>query len=229
MKKGKIKVTEKLKKLLCVPLLGLIMATTLAGCSEEEQSTIETVEAGTYDDKIFNEGEHIVVIPIDNPLEESKQYEYHEGYKVVGISSSTFGKISPYFDEAYLVYENEYPVKASVTAKKDDKLLYTDFGTPIEFSREKTTSGTRWKEFNEGEHIISVPLEDMNNENYQIDYYDGYEVIGIATSSYGKIAGYYAGGCVLYKNTQKVKCVEDDEGKCTTFGIPVEETKILEK
>ena len=135
MKKGKIKVTEKLKKLLCVPLLGLIMATTLAGCSEEEQSTIETVEAGTYDDKIFNEGEH----------------------------------------------------------------------------------------------IISVPLEDMNNENYQIDYYDGYEVIGIATSSYGKIAGYYAGGCVLYKNTQKVKCVEDDEGKCTSFGIPVEETKILEK
>lgn len=33
MEKGKIKVTEKLKKIICIPLIGLVMATSLSGCT----------------------------------------------------------------------------------------------------------------------------------------------------------------------------------------------------
>ena len=85
-------------------------------------------------------------------------------------------------------------------------------------------------EFNEGEHIISIPLEESDTDNFQVTSHDGYEPIGIATSGYGKYAYNYGGGCILYTNTEKVKCIKDDESDSyTSFGIPEENAKTLTK
>ena len=96
-------------------------------------------------------------------------------------------------------------------------------------SREKTAADTTWEEFNVREHIISVPLDKNEKDNYQVKYYDGYEPIGIATSSFGKYGYNYGGGCILYTNTEKLKCVKDENGNYTSFGIPEEDAKSLKK
>lgn len=227
MKKN-IKVTEKIKKLICVPLTGLIMMTSLAGCSKEPQMV--AVEQEENDDKIFNEGEHIISIEIDDPTQEKIQYEYHPGYKPVGISTEAYGHYSYSFGKAHMLYVNEYPVKCRPTYQKESELFYTDFGEPLKYEREKTESGSSWKEFNIGEHILSIPLEGNEIDDYQVKYYDGYEPIGIATSALGKYSYTYVGGCILYTNTEKVKCTKDnDTDSYTTFGIPEEESKVLQK
>ena len=237
MKINKLKVTENLKKNICVPLAGLVMATGFSGCSEKPNIT--SVEEGKYDDKLFNEGEHIISIPIEDPTSEIIQYDYHEGYKPVGISISAYGKGGYHYGHGYIMYSNEYPVKCQPTFINSDseELLYTDFGTPIDFEKETTASGNNWKEFSRGEHIISVPIGDMNDSNYQIENYDGYEAVGIAISEYGKGGPHFGGSCILYVNKDKVRCgrnLSDDndkssEDKYTTFGTPVEDTKVLQK
>ena len=129
-----------------------------------------------------------------------------------------------------MLYVNEYPVKCKPTYQHGEELLYTDFGTPIDYSRENTTVGDEWMEFNEGEHIISIPLEESDTDNFQVTSHDGYEPIGIATSGYGKYAYNYGGGCILYTNTEKVKCIKDDESDSyTSFGIPEENATTLTK
>lgn len=237
MKISKLKVTKNLKKLICIPLVGLVMATGFSGCSEETHIT--AIEEGEYDDKLFNEGEHIISIPIDDPTEERIQYEYHEGYRPVGISTSAYGQGAYHYGQGYILYTNEYPVKCKPTHINSDneELLYTEFGTPIDYKREKTISGNNWMEFASGEHIISVPVGDMNSSNYQVESYDGYEAIGIATSEYGKGAAHFGGSCILYVNNEKVRCAKDitdddaksSEDKYTTFGTPIETNKTLQK
>ena len=86
------------------------------------------------------------------------------------------------------------------------------------------------KIFYEGEHIISVPLNSMDSDNYQVNYYDEYEPIGIVSSSCGQFSYSYGDGCILYINTEKVKCTKDsDIDSYTTFGIPEEDSKVLQK
>lgn len=227
MKINKLKVTENLKRIICIPVVGIIMATSFSGCSEKPQ--IVTVEDGEYDDKIFNEGEHIISVEIDDPTKERLQYEYHEGYRPVGISTEAHGQYGYNFGKAHMLYVNEYLVKCRPTYKQDSELMYTDFGAPLEYEREKTAADTTWEEFNVREHIISVPLDKNEQDNYQVKYYDGYEPIGIATSSFGKYGYNYGGGCILYTNTEKVKCVKDENGNYTSFGIPEEDAKSLKK
>lgn len=227
MKINKLKVTENLKRIICVPFVGLIMATSFSGCSEKQQ--IVTIEDGEYDDKIFDEGEHIISIEINDPTKENIQYEYHEGYRPIGISTEAYGHYGYDFGKAHILYVNEYPVKCKATYQKDSELFYTDFGEPLQYEREKTETGSKWEEFNAGEHIISIPLNKQELENYQIDYYDGYEPIGIASSSYGHYEYSYGGGCILYTNTEKVKCIKDENGNYTSFGIPKEDAKSLKK
>ena len=236
MKINKLKVTENLRNIICVPLVGVVMATSISGCSEKPHIT--SIEEGEYDDKLFNEGEHIISIPIDDPTEERIQYEYHPGYKPVGISISAYGQGAYHYGQGYIMYSNELPVKCQPTHVNSDneELLYTDFGTPIDYERETIASGNSWKEFSKGEHVISVPVGDMNNSNYQVESYDGYEVVGIATSEYGKGASHFGGSCILYVNKEKVRCARDlsdddksTEDKYTTFGTPIETNKTLRK
>ena len=117
MKINKLKVTENLKRIICVPFVGLIMATSFSGCSEKPQ--IVTIEDGEYDDKVFDEGEHIISIEINDPTKENIQYEYHEGYRPVGISTEAYGHYGYDFGKAHILYVNEYPVKCKATYQKD--------------------------------------------------------------------------------------------------------------
>ena len=233
----KIRITNNLKKFFCIPVAGLIMVTSLPGCGsdKENEATIETSTIATEtanDDnfqnktKRFEVGEHIIVISIDDPNKEITQYEYHEGYKPTGISTESYRTV---FGEAHILYVNEYPVKCYPTYQKDSELFYTDFGKPIEYEREQTESGPTWKEFNAGEHIISIPLDKKESVNYQLEYYEGYEPIGIASASYGKYGNLYGHGCILYSNIKKVRCTKDENGNYTSFGIPEEDTKVLQK
>ncbi len=78
--------------------------------------------------------------------------------------------------------------------------------------------------FGVGEHIISVPIiEDNKNRNFQYDYRDGYEIVGVSSSSYGKY-DLYGGEALLYKNITPVKCVRNENGY-TSFGAPIEKEK----
>ena len=228
MKIKNIKVTENLKRLVCVPLVGLIMATSLAGCDDEPKIE-EIVSYEDYDDKIFDAGEHIISIPIDDPTQETVQYESHEGYKPIGISTSAYGRYGYNYGNGKLLFVNEYPVKCNPTYKKGEELLYTEFGKPVEYEKETTKSGDNWQEFNPGEHIISVPLKKDSDDNTQYECYEGYEPIGMASSAYGRYGYRYGGGCILYTNTEKVKCIKDENGTYTSFGIPEEDTKVLQK
>ncbi len=228
MKIKNIKVTENLKRLVCVPLVGLIMATSLAGCDDEPKIE-EIVSYEDYDDKIFDAGEHIISIPIDDPTKDNKQYESHEGYKPIGIATSAYGRYGYNYGNGKLLFVNEYPVKCNPTYKKGEELLYTEFGKPVEYEKETTESGDNWQEFNPGEHIISIPLKKDSDDNTQYEYYEGYEPIGMASSAYGRYGYRYGGGCILYTNTEKVKCIKDEEGTYTSFGIPKEDTKVLQK
>ncbi len=228
MKIKNIKVTENLKKLVCVPLVGLIMATSLTGCDDEPKIE-EIVSYEDYDDKIFDAGEHIISIPIDDPTQENMQYDYHEGYKPIGISTSAYGRYTYNYGKGKLLFVNEYPVKCTPTYKKGEGLLYTDFGKPVEYERETTQSGDNWQEFAPGEHIISIPLKTDSDDNTLYEYYDGYEPIGISTSAYGRYVYNYGGGCILYVNRDKVKCIKDENGTYTSFGVPEEDTKVLQK
>lgn len=228
MKIKNIKVTENFKKIVCVPLVGLIMATSLAGCDNEPKIE-EIVSYENYDDKLFDAGEHIISIPIDDPTQENMQYDSHEGYKPIGISTSAYGRYAYNYGKGKILYVNEYPVKCNPTYKKGEELLYTDFGIPVEYEKEKTSSGDNWQEFAPGEHIISIPLKKGSDDNIQYEHYEGYEPIGIATSAYGRYAYNYGGGCILYTNTEKVKCIKDENGTYTSFGVPEEDTKVLQK
>lgn len=228
MKIKKLKVTENLRRFISIPLVGLVMATSFSGCSGKTKPT--EIVAENYDEKEFSIGEHIISIEIDDPTLEKIQYEYHKGYKAVGISTEAHGQYSYNFGKAHMLYVNEYPVKCRPTYQRDEEMLYTDFGTPVDYVEKETKSSHDWKEFNVGEHIISIPLEESYIDNFQITSHDGYEPIGIATSSYGKYSNISGGGCILYTNTQKVKCLKDDDSdNYTSFGIPVEDTKSLQK
>ena len=223
----KIRITERLKEILCIPITGLVMVASLSGCAESKQEITSYVSESNR--KIFGEGEHIISVPISDPTQETIQYEYHEGYKPVGITTDSYGEYAKCHGKSYIVYTNEYPVNCYPTYEIEGELLYTDFGTPIDYERDKTNSGNDWQEYNIGEHIISVPLDNNMEEGFQIQYHDGYEVVGIASSAYGKYAYCTGGGCILYKNTKNVKCIKDETGNYTSFGIPEEDTKVLQK
>jgi len=228
MKIKNIKVTENLKRLVCVPLVGLIMSTSLSGCSNKA-TKLDVVEVENYNEKKFDVGEHIISVKISDPTNKKIQYDSHEGYKPIGITSSAYGAYAYIPGEAYIMYSNDQIVNCKPTYKNGEELFYTDFGSPIQYEKEETLSGDNWKEFAPGEHIISVPLEKNTSDNFQVKYYDGYETIGIASSAYGAYAYCDKGGCVLYINNEKVKCIADKDGAYTSFGITNEDTKVLQK
>lgn len=75
--------------------------------------------------KEFGVGEHIISIPIieDNRFDYF-QYEYHDGYEVIGIATSAHGMLDNVFGGGVLLYKNITPVKCINGC--------TSFGIPIE-------------------------------------------------------------------------------------------------
>ena len=77
--------------------------------------------------------------------------------------------------------------------------ICVNFGKPIIYNKDENESNNGVKEFGIGEHIISVPInEDNRFEQFQYDYHEGYEVVGIATSAYGMYDNDFGGGGFYY-------------------------------
>ena len=163
--------------------------------------------------KQFLPGEHIISVLIDSPLEEAQQYEYHPGYKPVGIASATYGKSNSIDAGSCMLYVNEYPVEAKSTGIKDEQPFFGEFGTPIDYIKTELTERDDVIEFAPGEHIFSIPIDDPTDFNFQYDFHEGYEPIGITTASYGQSMDFTAGSCILYVNTETVECEVKENNK----------------
>lgn len=169
----------------------------------------------------YDVGEHVISAPISEKIDLSKknyQFENISGYEPIGltIKGRTGGAI---------LYSNKKEVCCtSDKVNKDGKYYYLDFGTPID-NNEHGYTKKEPNEFNVGEHILSVPMNYSSmDENLQYDLPEGYEIVGIATSSYGKYSS-NTGGALLYKNVVPVKCHLEENGY-TSFGQPIEKEKV---
>ena len=210
-----------------------LTSTSLAGCSNKDNSTGSNQEiVSEVTTTHFGIGEHIISVPISpkNDIRFSNvQYDYYPGYEPIGISLTATGKYTNSFGGGAIIYSNVEEVECtSNLVDKNGNYLYLEFGTPMYIESEYGSNGNI-KEFNVGEHIISIPIdEDNRSNNFQYEYHEGYEVVGIATTATGQYTNIYGGGVLLYKNITPVKCTRGDNGY-TSFGIPleIEKTKTL--
>ena len=203
-----------------------VASTSLTGCGNQNSDTLSLTQNTIIN---FDAGEHIISVPISekNDIRENNvQYEYHPGYEPIGISITAWGHFDNYFGGGAITYANTEKVECSSSlVDSDGNYICTDFGTPVYYNEEKYTSNNNMKVFGIGEHIISVPInEDNRLAQFQYDYHEGYEIVGIATSAWGHFDNYFGGGVLLYKNTTPVQCTLGDHGY-TTFGIPGEMEK----
>lgn len=218
---------DKYIRLKAILLAGTIALTSssLTGCSNKDSENTLNQAIVVQDTTVhFGVGEHIISVPIneDNRFN-NVQYEYHPGYEPIGISITAYSKYNNFFGGGAIIYANTEEVECSSSlVDKDGNHLYVDFGTPMYYNEDEYAANKGIKEFGIGEHIISVPInEDNRFEQFQYDYHDGYEVVGIATSAYGEYPNFFGGGVLLYKNITPVKCSSVGNGY-TTFGVPVE-------
>lgn len=89
-------------------------------------------EAQSYENvvEVFDEGEHIVSVPIQGAFKNQQQYDYHDGYKVVDI------------EKDFILYVNEEPVKCIGYQDNNNETHFINFGEPVEFENEQTNSKT---------------------------------------------------------------------------------------
>lgn len=222
---------NKYMRLKALLLAGTITLTssTLSGCGsifDKDDEPIRIEETVNN----FNPGEHIISIPITDDIRKGNfQFPYYPGYEPIGISLSAYGKAQNQFGGGAIMYANTDEVECRAYVQdQNGKPLYLDFGTPMYEVQEDLNSNDTSKVFGVGEHIISIPFDDDNRtHNTQYDYYEGYEVVGIAASARGQVSNTFGGGVVLYKNTKPVMCIKGEDGY-TTFGVPVELNKSLE-
>lgn len=76
--------------------------------------------------KIFNIGEHIISIPLKD------NYEYHEGYEIVGVANTAYAKKGDNYSNGVVLYINTELVEC--IKEKDG---YINFGIPIENEKVK--------------------------------------------------------------------------------------------
>lgn len=140
-------------KLCTLSIIGVLAISTMSGCGEKYYSDIdnnhENISTEYYSDQTFGEetkkefgvGEHIISVPIQNDVrEKNTQYNYFEGYEVIGVDVETYGKYTDKFAGGCILYMNINPVKCKITSYEDHdglrKGFYTNFGTPIEIEME---------------------------------------------------------------------------------------------
>lgn len=220
---------NKYIRLKAILLAGTIALTSpsLTACSNKDSETNSNQEIIAQDSTMhFGVGEHIISVPI-SPKNDIRfnnvQYDYYPGYEPIGISITAHGMFDNDFGGGAIIYANIEEVDCSSRlVDKNGNYLYLDFGTPTYYTEDEYNVKGNIKEFNVGEHIISVPISEDNRFDYfQYEYRDGYEVVGIATSAHGKFDNDFGGGVLLYKNITPIKCVREDNGY-TSFGIPIE-------
>lgn len=172
----------------------------------------------------FAPGEHIVAVTIDDPIGEPTVYKGHPGYKPIGIAASAYGIYLPTYHAGYMLFENTVEVKTTATdTDSKGNYIYNNFGTPVDYEIKSYGDNS----YDTYQHIIAMPFT-ADGPRTQIEPVDGYEIVGIATASYGRYGGSSAGSCILYVNTEPVEnCV--DEYSIPKFGTPIEKQKVLEK
>lgn len=176
----------------------------------------------------FDIGEHIISVPIKkDPRHQIRQYVYHPGYKPVGIDVTAYGQYTDSLEEASMTFVNTEEVVADVTGKNSDgEAVFTEFGTPTVENNKPHEDGV----FDVYQHIISIPIKySLGEENIQIDYLEGYELVGICNSAYGQYTGSDSGGCLLYVNIVPVKVEPTTDGNNVTYaniGVPVVENTL---
>ncbi len=201
---------------------GLI--THIAKEEKQQQVNAEKVEENV-EPTIFDEGEHIISVPIEGSLDEKQLVEYHSGYKPIGIASTKYGKAA-YQEETCILYVNETPVEAKPSKKDGENYIYEEFGSPIEIDEKKIAEDLYTVDFPAGTHILVVPSDCKAHQTNQYKYHEGYEPIGytITTEKDGYL---YDGKCsVLYINIEDVTVEKDEDNKCINFGTPKEEAKV---
>lgn len=225
---------DNLIRLKALILAGTIMVSgvSLSGCSGEKKDEEPTVQQEVTIQNFtecFGIGEHTISVPITSSVKnEVVQHEFHPGYEPVGITMRAYGKITDFFDGGSILYSNTSEVECNATdVDRDGTIVFNEFGTPVEYENSSSYEADGEKIFGVGEHIISVPLPVSlrTKENVQLPTYPGYEIVGVASSSYGEITGFNGGGALLLKNVVPVKCILSDSGY-NSIGIPVEKENV---
>lgn len=97
--------------------------------------TYTSVDTNDTDNDIkdFGIGEHILSVPFSKDNRNNNiQYDFHEGYEVVGIATAAHGDGFNFFSGGALLYKNVVPVRCVRSDKG-----YITFGTPIENEKTK--------------------------------------------------------------------------------------------
>ena len=198
---------KRLKALLLAAIASAVLLIT-SSCGKREEVVEEvvpivTVTKGTY--------EHSISVPLlDSQLDIRDgivQYKYHPGYDVVGIGGTGYGRYNNKYGGGSIVYTNNEPVECTSNVK-DEKgnYVFANFGIPesgVEYNNDTPTV----KQFGVGEHIISAPfVKDNRGSQEEIPYHEGYKVVGIADTAYGRYSNKFGGGVILYVNTVPVLC-----------------------
>lgn len=208
----------------------ILLAGTLALVScQSRKECIPYQEVYETNEVLFDVGQHIISIPISSNQDVRSdiiQYDYYEGYEPVGISLTGYGKVENHFGGGSILYINvEKVLCTSNLVDQDGNYIYNDIGKTI-YHEEDNIEDCSIKKFDIGMHIISVPITyDNRLENWQYPYHEGYEVVGIGSTAYGKLGNYFGGGVLLYKNIVPVNCVKTKNGY-SNFGIPIEYEKV---
>lgn len=205
----------------------------LSGCSGDStyDPLVYQEETGGIMSKQFDVGEHYISVPMEEDISESiHQIKTYPGYEVVGASYGSYGELTDFYAGGTILYRNVSPVTCETNLYGENgEIPYLEFGTPIDYTENNVDVDSDIRDFNTGEHVLSVPIEaDVTDYNHQYDYHDGYEIIGISVSAYGRTFSYYAGEVVLYKNTVPVR-VSKTGDDYASFGVPIEKEKELKK
>lgn len=207
-------------KMFGLALSGILTMTSLSGCGS---SPMYYEEKGIEFTKEFDVGEHIISVPLEDDISEKPmQIAAHPGYDIKGISTSAYGQSFSYYAGGAIVFSNDEVVECkSNLYDENGNYVYLNFGTPLNYEERNEDSNDDIREFDVGEHILSIPIEnDISENNVQYEYHEGYEVVGIAISAYGKSFSYYAGGAILYKNVVPVRARCHEDGY-VAFGEPI--------
>ena len=219
-----------------------VLGTSMCACANEQEISY-IYEGNYYTDtgsvstkKVFEPGEHILSVAAGDEEDYIIQYDSHDGYKCVGMGVSSYGELFYTFGGACLLFVNDEPVEAYANDMDyNGKFAYERFGTPLNEAKEFNYISDTEKVFNAGEHILAIQVfEDPTQDNFQYEFHDGYEIVDISTTAYGRLFYSFGHAYLLYTNTVPVKCPitytnDNGETKCLAFGTPIEIDKPLEK
>ena len=193
---------------------------------KEQQNKVQEAEIIEKLDPVkFEAGEHIISVPIKEDLSETQVFEYHPGYKPVGIASSKYGKSYELVD-SFLLYINETEVEAKVTSIDNDNYKCEEFGIPLNSDFKEISEDTYTINYPEGTHIISVPVKNKEDVISQFEFHDGYEPIGFATANRSTNYNLLNDSAILYINVEPVEVEKNEENNKKDFGTPKEEQKV---